>query len=152
MNTWLPKYMALVFFSKVYVCHQSGRHLPDSDDTLGFNSWSLGAHAGQVSAPGGPKIGPRNPNTILNTSFKTKGNPYLLGQFLFIFAGSVGGGEGGYRRFSKNAKWPPILVSTPELAVIFRGESVSGHPGARGGPKSQQHIAPNCFVCFESGL
>ena len=26
-----------------------------------------------------------------------------------------------------------ISVSTPELAIIFRGESVSGHPGARGG-------------------
>ena len=28
-----------------------------------------------------------------------------------------------------------ISVSTPELAIVFRGESVSGHPGARGGPK-----------------
>ena len=26
-------------------------------------------------------------------------------------------------------------MPTPELAIIFRGESVSGHPGARGGPK-----------------
>ena len=26
-----------------------------------------------------------------------------------------------------------ICVSTPELAMVFRGESVSGHPGARGG-------------------
>ena len=32
-----------------------------------------------------------------------------------------------------------ISVSTPELAIIFRGESVSGHPGARGGPKSPEN-------------
>ena len=31
-------------------------------------------------------------------------------------------------------KWVPrerIRASIPELAIIFRGESVSGHPGAR---------------------
>ena len=37
-----------------------------------------------------------------------------------------------------------IRVSTPELAIAFRGESVSGHPGARGGPKSHK-IAPRSF-------
>ena len=31
-----------------------------------------------------------------------------------------------------------IRVSTPELAIIFRGESFSGHPGARGGPKKNR--------------
>ena len=33
-----------------------------------------------------------------------------------------------------------ISVSTPELAIIFRGESVSGHPGAGGGPKSLNYL------------
>ena len=35
-------------------------------------------------------------------------------------------------------KWVPrarFRVSTPELAIMFRGGSVSGHPGARGGQK-----------------
>ena len=31
-----------------------------------------------------------------------------------------------------------IRVSTPGLAIIFRGESVSGHLGARGGPKNPE--------------
>ena len=31
-----------------------------------------------------------------------------------------------------------ISVSTPELAIIFRGESVSGHPGARNAPKKSK--------------
>ena len=35
-------------------------------------------------------------------------------------------------------------MSTPELAIIFRGESVSGHPGARGGPTSHKHRTENC--------
>ena len=30
-------------------------------------------------------------------------------------------------------------MPTPELAIIFRGESVSGRPGARGGPKHPKH-------------
>ena len=32
-----------------------------------------------------------------------------------------------------------ICVSTPELAMVFRGESVSGHPGARGGQKNPEN-------------
>ena len=36
---------------------------------------------------------------------------------------------------TKRVPRAPILVSTPELAIIFRGESVSGHPGARSAPK-----------------
>ena len=36
-----------------------------------------------------------------------------------------------------------ISVSTPELAIIFRGESVSGHPGARGGPKKSENLTEN---------
>ena len=39
------------------------------------------------------------------------------------------------------------MVSTPELAIIFRGESVSGHPGARGGPKSPNR-RPEDFLIF----
>ena len=35
---------------------------------------------------------------------------------------------------TKRAPRARISASTPELAIIFRGESVSGHPGARGGP------------------
>ena len=38
-----------------------------------------------------------------------------------------------------------ISVSTPELAIIFRGESVSGHPGARGGttnPENRTGVFP----------
>ena len=31
-----------------------------------------------------------------------------------------------------------IRVSTPKLAIIFRGETVSGNPGARRGPKIPQ--------------
>ena len=30
-------------------------------------------------------------------------------------------------------------VSTPELAITLRGESVSGHPVARGGPERPEH-------------
>ena len=61
-------------------------------------------------------------------------------------------------------KWVPkarIRVSTLELAIIFRGESVSGHPGSRGGPKIPENRPENfpktlefskktmfmCFVC-----
>ena len=32
-----------------------------------------------------------------------------------------------------------VLVSTPELAIICRGESVSGHTGARGGPTTPEN-------------
>ena len=40
-----------------------------------------------------------------------------------------------------------ISVSTPELAIVFRGESVSGHPGARGG---QQIPNIAVFLIFKS--
>ena len=30
-------------------------------------------------------------------------------------------------------------MAPPELAIIFRGQSVSGHPGARGGPRNPEH-------------
>ena len=36
-----------------------------------------------------------------------------------------------------------ICVSTPELAMVFRGESVSGHPGARGGQKNPENHPEN---------
>ena len=36
-----------------------------------------------------------------------------------------------------------ICVSTPELAMVFRGESVSGHPGAPGGPKRPKNAPPH---------
>ena len=36
-----------------------------------------------------------------------------------------------------------ICVSTPELAMVFRGESVSGHPGARGGQKNTENHPEN---------
>ena len=45
------------------------------------------------------------------------------------------------------ANWAPrarIVVSTPELAIVFRGVSVSGHPGARGG-QQQINVAPTSF-------
>ena len=45
---------------------------------------------------------------------------------------------------TKRVPRAPILVSTPELAVIFRGESVSDHTGAQGGP-TNQNIAPKTF-------
>ena len=35
--------------------HQSGRHWPDLDDTLGFKSWSPGAHFGPIPGPWGPQ-------------------------------------------------------------------------------------------------
>ena len=42
-------------FSKTYFRHQSGRHWPDLDDTLGFESWSFGPHFGPIPGPmGGP--------------------------------------------------------------------------------------------------
>ena len=36
-----------------------------------------------------------------------------------------------------------ISVSTPELAIIFRGDSVSGHPWARGGTKKSENRPEN---------
>ena len=40
---------------------------------------------------------------------------------------------------TKRVPRAPILVSTPELAIISRGESASDHPGARGGPKMPEN-------------
>ena len=40
-----------------------------------------------------------------------------------------------------------LRVWTPLLVMIFRGESVSGHPGARGGPKR-----PEVFPIFLENL
>ena len=46
-----------------------------------------------------------------------------------------------------------IRVSTPELAIIFRGESVSGHPGALGGPKKSANRPDNFyFLEFSKSL
>ena len=38
---------------------------------------------------------------------------------------------------TKRAPRAPILASTSEFAIIFRGESVSGHPGTLRGKKKQ---------------
>ena len=48
---------------------------------------------------------------------------------------------------TKRAPRARIRVSTPELVMVFRGESVSGHPGARGGPKIQ-NLAPKIAFSF----
>ena len=36
---------------KTHACHPSGRLWPELDDTMGFESWSLGAHFGPVPGP-----------------------------------------------------------------------------------------------------
>ena len=55
-------------FFKTRCCHQSGRHWPDLDDTLGFESWSPGAHFGPVLGPWGAQTNPeKNPNTVWGT-------------------------------------------------------------------------------------
>ena len=51
--------------------------------------------------------------------------------------------QGADRMATKRAPRARISVSTPEVAIIFRGESVSGHPGARGGPKNFEHRPEN---------
>ena len=50
---------------------------------------------------------------------------------------------------TKRVPRAPIRVSTYELAIIFRGESVSGHPGARGGPKISEN-RPGNFQNFQN--
>ena len=45
----------------MYFCHQSGRHWPDSDHTLWFESWFLGAHFGPIPGPWGAQ---KNPEKI----------------------------------------------------------------------------------------
>ena len=53
--------------------HESGRHWPDLDDTLGFESWSLGPHFGPILGPRGAQKHPeKKTNTILKDPFKIK--------------------------------------------------------------------------------
>ena len=55
---------------------------------------------------------------------------------------SGGGAPKVFQKRKKVTKRIPrarIRVSTPELAIAFRGESVSGHPGARGGPNNPKN-------------
>ena len=56
------EFIEIRFFllNKNVFCHDSGRHWPNLDDTLGFENWSQGPHSGQISAPGGPKNNPKN--------------------------------------------------------------------------------------------
>ena len=50
-----PKIHGSWDFFKMYFCHQSGRHWPDSDDTLGFESRFPGARFGPVPGPWGAR-------------------------------------------------------------------------------------------------
>ena len=45
--------------------HQSGRHLPDLDVTLGFKSWSPGAHFGPMLGPGAAQEIPKTNKDFL---------------------------------------------------------------------------------------
>ena len=60
--------LALVF-SETDFCHQSGRHWPDLDDTLGFESYVLGLHVGADSGP--PRGRERAQNVAPGTGFRT---------------------------------------------------------------------------------
>ena len=40
------------------------------------------------------------------------------------------------------------LSLDPELAIVFRGKSVSGHPGARGGPKNHESRPESFVMCY----
>ena len=52
-------------FSKTDFCHQSGRHWPDLDDTLGFESWSPGPHFGPIPGPRGAQKRPEKSQKLL---------------------------------------------------------------------------------------
>ena len=51
--------------SKTDFCHQSGRHWPDLDDTLGFESWSPGPHFGPIPGPRGAQKRPEKSQKLL---------------------------------------------------------------------------------------
>ena len=46
----------------------------------------------------------------------------------------------------------PSLASTPEVAIIFRGDSVSSHPGARGAPQKHKIAEKNKKLLSVSGF
>ena len=64
-----PKIHGSWAFFKMYFRHQSGRHLPDLDDTLWFKSRSPGAHFGPTPGPWGAQKSPeKKPTTFLDKS------------------------------------------------------------------------------------
>ena len=116
-------------FPKTHFRHQSGRHWPDSDDTLGFESWSPGAHFGPVPGPWGTQ---KSPEKIQNT-------------FCFFYFWSqlfkpVNTGRLQKHWFFRNGRLPPI---GPPLAGVARhfgvrrlasGAALWAHSGPLEGP------------------